>query len=384
MKLRLLYLTIGLVAASFAGVMAAEPSDLVCGPGASAAERVICGTPSLRMADQSLADLAAQVQQRLPEAALVTARQQDWKGRRDRMCAPAMATECLAVAYAERDAYLHVLLAAAPTLPGEPAMAASPGIAAASVQALVASRVIAPAPAARPMVTAPLPFAQEVAGARCGLVSSTALRGIDWSTDPAPFELPRRQWSKPDFAALIQRSRECQAENLDNARNLQAIGLILDRLRADAPDRPVANAFPLAASKAVPEVTGAPRLAMQATSPAQSVMTMAGDDAAQPVALNCGDPALLQDVSFTYQTAMKPSGGLAILRMHDPRPYEDLIQQSYSTTTALQAEYRQLRRFMAPVPQCLVNAETTQGDMVLSYRLYFEGRRSLIEVQRVS
>jgi hypothetical protein len=59
---------------------------------------------------------------------------------------------------------------------------------------------------------------------------------------------------------------------------------------------------------------------------------------------------------------------------------------SWKPTTlrpALRDEYRRLQPYMAPMPQCLVNATTPQGDIVLSYRLYAEGGRTLVEVRQV-
>jgi hypothetical protein len=102
-----------------------------------------------------------------------------------------------------------------------------------------------------------------------------------------------------------------------------------------------------------------------------------------PMSLNCADAALLQDVSFTYQSTPGLSDGARIQLLLNPRPYADVIMEAYSATPALRAEYQRLRPYMAPVPQCLVDAETTGGRVVLSYRLYLEAGRPLIEVQRV-
>lgn len=101
------------------------------------------------------------------------------------------------------------------------------------------------------------------------------------------------------------------------------------------------------------------------------------------MALNCGDPALLQDVAYTFQSTPAVAAGARIQQMLRPRAYSDVVMEAYAATPALRAEYQRLLPYMAPVPQCLVDVETSTGRAVLSYRLYAEGGRTLIEVQRV-
>ncbi|MBO1074242.1 lysozyme inhibitor LprI family protein [Roseomonas marmotae] len=317
-----------------------------CARPSSRVEAVICADPGLRAADQALAGLVAQWRHVLPDGAALTA-QQDWLRRRDLMCAPAMAVDCLRIAYAEREAYLRARLTAGPT----PAPRPQPP----------------PIPVTPPPGDVGAPLALRVARMACHLVSSDALRVMGWGRRDAPFGLPLEQWTRPDFSALIRRSEECQAANTDNPRNVQAMAAVLNRLRAMAPER-----------GAVPAVISPPPPAAAPSAPARPKVP-----AAPQGPLDCGDAALLQDVSYTFQATPELSAGTRIHRMHDPRPYTDVILEAYGATPALRAEYERLKPYMAPVPQCLVNAETGAGEVVLSYRLYAEDGRTLVEVQRV-
>lgn len=366
MRRLLLGSVLGMAAPGMAWAITPDGAVSDCTRPASRAERVICADPALLAADRNLAELAAQLRQRAPDPAEAAAAQIDWVRRRDRMCAPGVSPDCLQVAYAEREAWLRARLLTLP--PPVPVPSPPP--------------VPAPQPAPQPVppalaLAAPgVPFAMRLATAPCATVSSGALRVMGWSAGDAPFGLPLDQWSKPDFAALARRSAECQAENGDSPRNVQAMAAVLERLRAVARDRAAATQPPVAAP---PQAAVPPR-----QPPAQSAPPPpAGGGEGPLAALNCADPALLQDVSFTFQATPHLSGGARIQRLSNPRPYTDVIMEAYSATPALRAEYQRLRPYMAPVPQCLVNAETGLGEVVLSYRLYVEGGRPLVEVQRV-
>lgn len=382
---------LGVALAVMAGPTAHAAADelaLNCARPNSRAARAICQQPVLVAADRDLAELTRELQQRAAAGAAVATQHRDWIRRRDRMCAPALSAECLDIAYTEREAYLRAQLASAPPVAGtsaapvEAPVAATPPttpphqpapVPVASMPAALAEATIRPA---LPVIPPPpvLSFAARLTAAPCGMVGSTALRGMGWAPGQAPFGLPFEQWSKPDYTALLRRSAECQAANIDSPRNLQAMAGILLYLQRSAPDEPAAP----------PPVLTAARPVQAAARPATPVTSWPGPDAAAPpLPLNCTDPALLQDVSFTYQSTPEVSGGAPLLRMYDPRPYTDVIMEAYGATPALQAEYRMLQRYMAPVPQCLVNVTTSTGEAVLSYRLYAEGGRTLIEVQRV-
>jgi uncharacterized protein YecT (DUF1311 family) len=375
MRLGLLALGLGMALAGEARALTADGAVSDCGQPASRAERVICADPDLKAADILLARLAAQFRQRAQDQAGVAAGQLDWVRRRDRMCAPGLAPDCLRIAYAEREAWIQAqLLALPPPVAAAPPPAAQPPAAPPPVPQ--APAVPPPAPTSLPLAPWAIPFAQRLGTAPCAAVSSDALRLMGWSAADAPFGLPLAQWSKPDFAALIRRSAECQAENGDNPRNVRAMAVVLIQLRAVAPDRMAETSPPSAGPVAPPPPAPSPVPA----SPAPS--RPAGAEAS-PASLNCADPALLQDVSFTFQATPQLSGGARIQRLANPRPYTDVIMEAYGATPALRAEYQRLRPYMAPVPQCLVNAETSQGEVVLSYRLYVEGGHPLVEVQRV-
>jgi uncharacterized protein len=389
MRRQLLGLVLCMVASGAA--RAATPDGAVsdCARPASRAEATICADPMLLDADRGLAELAGQLRQRLQDKAGAVAAQLDWVRRRDRMCGPGMAADCLRIAYEERQAWLRARLLTAPPVAAAPPPALAP-----------ARPPVPDRPALAPVAQA-LPFALRLAAAPCAMVRSESLRAAGWSAGEAPFGQPREAWSKPDFAALIQRSAECQAENGDNPRNVQAMAAVLNQMRAMAPDRlPGAPAAaspglpPLpqpaapqpvppqaAVAQAVPPPASRPDVPPRASFPAPAPPP---DSAEQPpLSLNCADAALLQDVSFTYQSTPQLSDGARIQRLSNPRPYADVIMEAYSGTPALRAEYQRLRPYMAPVPQCLVDAETTQGPVVLSYRLYLDAGRPLIEVQRV-
>ncbi|WP_147426139.1 lysozyme inhibitor LprI family protein [Teichococcus wenyumeiae] len=367
---------LGMAAPGMAWAITPDGAISDCARPASRAERVICTDPDLMAADRGLAGLAAQLRQRMPDSAAAAAAQIDWVRRRDRMCAPGMTPDCLQIAYAEREAWIRARLLMLP--PPPPPMAAAP-------EPPPAPRPQQPGPVPPPAVpalaTAPgVPFALSLAGAPCGAVSSNALRVMGWSVGDSPFGLPLEQWSKPDFTALARRSAECQAENGDSPRNVQAMGTVLERLRAVARDRPAAPAASQPAVAAPPPRATLPQsLPPAAPAPARPAEGGEGPQAA----LNCADPALLQDVSFTFQATPGLSAGARVQRLSNPRPYNDVIMEAYSATPALRAEYQRLRPYMVPVPQCLVNAETSLGEVVLSYRLYVEGGRPLVEVQRV-
>lgn len=376
MRRLLLGSVLGMAAPGMAWAMTLDGAVSDCTRPASRAERVICADPALAEADRSLAGLAAQLRQRVPDPATAAAAQIDWVRRRDRMCTPAMMPDCLQTAYAEREAWLQARLAALP-----------PPVAAVPPREPMPPAVPAPPPPAAPPAAAVLapappgvPFALRLAAAPCAMVSSSALRVMGWSAGDAPFGLPLEQWSKPDFTALSRRSAECQAANGDSPRNVQAMAAVLERLRATARDRPAAPAspeMPVASSSVAP-------LPPPVVPPAPQPPARAPETGNSPQAsLNCADMALLQDVSYTFQATPQLSGGARIQRLTNPRPYTDVIMEAYSATPALRAEYQRLRPFMAPVPQCLVNAETSQGEVVLSYRLYVEGGRPLVEVQRL-
>jgi hypothetical protein len=182
-------------------------------------------------------------------------------------------------------------------------------------------------------------------------------------------------WSRPDFAALMRRAAECQAENVDNARNLQLMLNVLNQLRGTARDTP-----PAAPALAAPAVAAPPP-----TAPPERAPPPMAAEAARPTppGINCADPALLQDVAFTFQATPSVSNGARIRQLLRPRPYTDVIMEAYAASPALRAEYQRLQPYMAPMPQCLVEAETTDATLTLSYRLYAEAGRMLIEVQRV-
>ena len=337
---------------------AATPDGAVadCRRPGSDAERAVCASPALQAADLALASLVADWRQRAPEAA---AQQQDWLRRRDRMCAPAMRPDCLDIAYAERTAWLRAALAALPTpMPAPPAAAPAP------MPPPVPAEALAPRPA--PAAVAVASMAARLATAPCATVGSTALRGQGWGVGDAPFGLALDRWSQPDFAALMRRARECQAENVDNARNLQLMLNVLNQLRATAPALPPA-------APAVPRPPAPPQPAPPPEPARQPAAT----------AIDCADPALLQDVAFTFQGTPGVSRGARIRQMLRPRPYSDVITEAYGATPALRAEFQRLQPFMAPVPQCLVDAETDGGAVTLSYRLYADAGRMLIEVQRM-
>jgi uncharacterized protein len=356
MRLQLLGLAVGMGTAWPASAATPDGAIADCTRPASATEQAICADPVLVAADRALAALAAELRQRLPDG--VAATQRDWLRRRDRMCAPEITVDCLRVAYAERDAYLRSQIAVAP-----PAAPAAPP----SVEPMPQRPSQSPAPE-----TGPAAFASRISTAPCQAVSSGALRVMGWSAGQSPFGLPVEQWSKTDFAALIRRAEDCQAANMDNPRNLQAMTGILNQLRGVAPERP--------ATLSAPSPTADLRPASSQSQPQPQAQPQLDQDETRSLDLDCADPALLQDVTFTYQSM--PGGG-RVRRLDNPRPYTDVIMQAYSSSPALQAEYRRLRPYMAPVPQCLVNAETSQGSIVLSYRLYRESGRTLVEVQRV-
>jgi uncharacterized protein len=376
MRRLLLGSVLGMAAPGMAWAITPDGAIADCARPVSRAERVICADADLLAADRNLAELAAQLRQRVRDAAGAAAAQIDWVRRRDRMCLPGLSPDCLQIAYAEREAWLQARLLA---LPPPPPVAAAP--VPEPSPALSPPRPASPPPSL--VAAAPgVPFALRLSGAPCAAVSSTALRIMGWSAGDAPFGLPLEQWSKPDFTALARRSAECQAANGDSPRNVQAMATVLERLRALARDRPAAPEAPQpAVAAAAPPPTQAPQLPARPapTMPARPAEGREGTQAA----LNCADPALLQDVSFTFQAVPQLSEGARIQRLNNPRPYNDVIMEAYSATPALRAEYQRLRPYMAPVPQCLVNAETSQGEVVLSYRLYVEGGRPLVEVQRV-
>ncbi|EHL98243.1 hypothetical protein HMPREF9946_03676 [Acetobacteraceae bacterium AT-5844] len=88
----------------------------------------------------------------------------------------------------------------------------------------------------------------------------------------------------------------------------------------------------------------------------------------------------MRDTVFIFQSQ---PGNPAIQALENPRPYTDVIVEAYNATPALREEYRRLQRYMAPVPQCMVDAITAEGELVLAYRLYADGERMLIDVQRM-
>lgn len=369
MRRLLLGSVLGMAAPGLAWAITPDGAVSDCTRPTSRAERTICADPALLAADRNLAALAEQLRQRLPAPAEAAAAQIDWVRRRDRMCLPGMTPDCLQIAYAEREAWLRGRLLALPP----PSVAVAPVPAPTPPPPAVAQPASPPPPMLVP-TTPGMPFMARLASAPCAAVSSGALRVMGWSAGEAPFGLPLEQWSKPDFAALVRRSAECQAENGDSPRNVQAMATVLERLRAVARDRS-------ASSAAQPPVAppSNPSPAQPASPPAQP----GGGGEAPLASLNCADPALLQDVSFTFQATPQLSGGARIQRLSNPRPYTDVIMEAYGSTSAMRAEYQRLRPYMAPVPQCLVTAETGLGEVVLSYRLYVEGGRPLVEVQRV-
>jgi hypothetical protein len=191
------------------------------------------------------------------------------------------------------------------------------------------------------------------------------VRGAGWAAGQAPFGMPLQQWTQQDFSALSTRIQECQAENGESLRNLHMLQAFLGSLRNTAP---VGPSRPVAASPTPPRGGRPPST----------------PDAAELTGLDCADQALLSDVVFIFQSQ---PGAVAqdnnVRRLSNPRPYTDVIVEAYNATPALRDEYRRLQPYMAPMPQCLVNATTPQGDIVLSYRLYAEGGRTLVEVRQV-
>ncbi|EHM02040.1 hypothetical protein HMPREF9946_01532, partial [Acetobacteraceae bacterium AT-5844] len=102
-----------------------EPEALECSPRpAQRVDRAICAEAALLEADRNLAAITRELGDRMAEPAPLWAAQQDWKQRRNRMCAPRYTAECLSIAYAEREAYLRAQLAAMPPLAPSPPMAA--------------------------------------------------------------------------------------------------------------------------------------------------------------------------------------------------------------------------------------------------------------------
>jgi len=422
MKRALLGLAAGLAAGPFwvataAAAPVAEFSVLDCAKPTRRVDRTICGNPALAEADRTLATLAAELAQRLENRPLLQTAQQDWAQRRNRMCAPSYAPECLSIAYAEREAWLRARLAALPGTPVAPATppATNPA-AAAPIQAApppLANRPAAPASPvpspARPAPAGPLPplaggapvppaatapqqplpdpvasptppplgarppmpsqlpagatFAAQLATAPCAMVSSNAVRAAGWANGQSPFGLPFQQWTQQDYSALSTRIGECQAENGESLRNVQLLQVYLGSFRNGAPAGP---SRPLAPTATPPA--------------ANPVATPSGS---APPTLDCADQALLTDVVFIFQSQPGADGQNNVQRLSDPRPYTDVIVEAYNATPALRDDYRRLQPYMAPVPQCLVNASTPQGDIVLSYRLYAEGGRTLVEVRRV-
>ena len=398
--------------AEFAALECARPSRRV--------DRILCGNPALAEADRTLAALAAELAQRLQNRPLLQTAQQDWAQRRNRMCAPSYAPECLTIAYAEREAWLRARLASLPEAPpseaapaaaapptadpattavpipvpplaGRPAAPTTPvpppaqptpatplpltsGVSAMAAPA--APQLALPDPAAsptppplgaRPSTPAQLPaggsFAAQLASAPCAMVSSNAVRAAGWANGQSPFGMPFQQWTQQDYSALSTRIRECQAENGESLRNVQLLQTYLGSFRNSAPPGP---SRPLTPSSVPPAASPA------ATAPAGA-----------PPTLDCADQALLTDVVFIFQSQPGADGQNNVQRLSNPRPYTDVIVEAYNASPALRDDYRRLQPYMAPVPQCLVNATTPQGDIVLSYRLYAEGGRTLVEVRRV-
>src|SRR3954465_5071308 len=104
MRRRLLGSVLGMAMPGIAWATTPDGAVSDCMRPASRAERVICADPALMAADRSLAGLAAQLRQRVPDPAGAASAQIDWVRRRDRMCTPGMAPDCLQIAYAERQA----------------------------------------------------------------------------------------------------------------------------------------------------------------------------------------------------------------------------------------------------------------------------------------
>lgn len=425
MKRALLWLAASLAAGPFwvataaAAAPVAEFAGLDCTKPSRRVDRAICGNPALAEADRTLATLAGELAQRLGNRPLLQAAQQDWTQRRNRMCAPGFAPECLTIGYAEREAWLRARLAAlpeppqasapppaanppaaspaaagpipaAPPLAGQPAAPAVPVPSptrpapatslppmANGVPALAAPQQPLPDPAAsptppplaaRPPAPSRLPagasFAAQLAAAPCAMVSSNAVRAAGWATGQSPYGMPFQQWTQQDYSALSTRIRECQAENGESLRNVQLLQVYLGSFRNAAPAGP---SRPPAPTAPVPP----------AANPAATTPNAA------PPTLDCADQALLTDVVFIFQSQPGAAGQNTVQRLSDPRPYTDVIVEAYNATPALRDDYRRLQPYMAPVPQCLVNASTPQGDIVLSYRLYAEGGRTLVEVRRV-
>jgi uncharacterized protein len=408
MKHAWLGLAAGLAAGPLWGMAAAAPlpdsTALDCAKPISRVDRTICGNPALAAADRDVAALAAELAQRLQSPPSVQTAQQDWTQRRNRMCAPGYTPECLTIAYAEREAWLRARLAtmaqAAPrplpaastatppaaAIPPTPA-AAQPAPSAASAAPVSARSApaapqppnatpaavtppVPPAAIARPSAPQPLPPGQslaiQLATAPCAAVNSNVVRGAGWAAGQAPFGMPFPQWTQQDFSALSTRIQECQAENGESLRNVQMLQAFLGSFRNSAPNGP---SRPLAAATAAPPV------------PQRGGTPSGPPDLAR---LDCADQALLSDVVFIFQSQ---PGALArgnnVRRLSNPRPYTDVILEAYSATPTLRDEYRRLQPYMAPTPQCLVDAATLQGDIVLSYRLYVEGGRTLVEVRQV-
>jgi hypothetical protein len=224
---------------------------------------------------------------------------------------------------------------------------------------------------ARPTVPPQLPggasFAAQLAVAPCAMVSSNAVRAAGWATGQAPFGLPFQQWTQQDYSALSTRIGECQAENGESLRNVQMLQVYLGSFRNSAPTSP---SRPLAPAAQVTPPRSSPAATASGTAPLAN--------------LDCADQALLSDVVFIFQSRPGASASeSSIQRLSDPRPYTDVIVEAYNATPALRDDYRRLQPYMAPVPQCLVNATTPGGGIVFSYRVYTEGGRTLIEVRRL-
>jgi uncharacterized protein len=290
MKHAWLGLAAGLAAGSFwgaAGATAAplpESAALDCAKPTRRVDRAICRNPALVAVDRDLAALAAELAQRLENPPLLQAAQQDWTQRRNRMCAPGYAPECLTIAYAEREAWLRARLAAMPqavalplaapstaappvaAIPLAPPPLAAPSAATTSPAAPTSARPTfarpvpaapqppnampgtaappaPPAALARPPAPQPSPpgqsLATQLAIAPCAMVNSNAVRGAGWAAGQAPFGMPLQQWTQQDFSALSTRIQECQAENGESLRNVQMLQAFLGSFRNSAPVGPV-------------------------------------------------------------------------------------------------------------------------------------------------
>lgn len=234
-----------------------------------------------------------------------------------------------------------------------------------------------------------MPLPQQLATAPCALVNSAAVRGAGWVAGSAPFGRPFERWTQQDYSALMARMEQCQAENGESQRNIQLLQTYLGSLRSVAPTFPPSQPQPQPPRQPQPQPRPAapppaqpspPRAEPAAARPAASQAPGPALANALPLQLDCADSALLRDMVFIFQSQ---AGSPKVLDLLNPRPYEDVIVQAYSATQRLRDEYEKLQPYMAPVPQCMVNAVTNQGEIVLSYRLYDHAGQMLVDVQRM-